>query len=81
MTCILEIRRFEESCKSHEALDLPRRMGWPSTGNSMLGTLARGARSEKVETVRAALWLRDKRVHGIGEDDWIAVEEVGTGVG
>lgn len=55
-------------------------IGPPCLSSSMDGTAARGARSEKAESVLARPW---RRVLGSGRggDDAIPVDDVGMGVG
>ena len=57
------------------------RVGSPCSDNSIVGTVAKGARSESAETVRVKPGRL--RVGGAlgGDEDSTSVEEVGTGVG
>lgn len=55
-------------------------VGSPCSDSSTEGTVDSGARSEKVDCVRAKPGRRVLSAFG-GEDEDINVEEVGTGVG
>lgn len=61
-------------------MDLPIRVASPLPSSSTDGTLQSGDRSETVDWV---LWIRGRRADGSrgGDDEGIAVEDVGTGVG